>query len=187
MCLHPMDLVANADHTSGSPEQQDKSGRFLSVIESHKGILYTVANAYCKNTEDRKDLIQEIVIQIWHAFDTYDPQFKYSTWIYRIALNVAISFYRKETRRMRISGHLPDDILTLPDATYDAQKSEEIEILHRFIAELCEFDKALMLLYLDEKSYKEIAEITGITETNVATKIARIKIALKAKFTSLNQ
>ena len=182
-----MGISANPDRTPAMPDQQERTERFLSVIESHKGILYTIANAYCKNTEDRKDLIQEIVIQIWKSFDTYDPQFKFSTWIYRIALNVAISFYRKETRRMRLAGHLPEDILTLPDINQDDGKSEDIGVLHRCIAELRELDKALMLLYLDEKSYKEIADITGITETNVATKIARIKIALKSKFTSLNQ
>ncbi len=86
-----------------------------------------------------------------------------------------------------MAADLPEDILTLPDPLPDAEQEAAIGILHRFIAELRELDKALMLLYLDEKSYKEIAEITGITETNVATKIARIKIALKSKFTILNQ
>ena len=76
-----------------------KTDLFLSVIETHKGIIYKVANSYCKDTENKKDLVQEIVLQLWKSFDSYNNQFKHSTWIYRIALNVAISYYRKEERR----------------------------------------------------------------------------------------
>lgn len=74
----------------------ERADKFLSVLDSHKGILYKVAHSYCKNIEDRKDLVQQIIYHIWKSFDNYNPEFQYSTWIYRIALNVAISFYRKE-------------------------------------------------------------------------------------------
>ncbi len=77
-------------------EPEKDSGLFLSVVETHKGILYKVANAYCKDAFDRQDLIQEILVQLWKSFERYDSQYKHSTWIYRIALNVAISFYRKD-------------------------------------------------------------------------------------------
>ena len=76
---------------------------FLSVIENNKGIIYKVANSYCKDDEDRKDLVQEIIFQLWQSFGKYDDQYKLSTWMYRIALNVAISFYRKGSRRKDIS------------------------------------------------------------------------------------
>ncbi|MEI7583301.1 sigma-70 family RNA polymerase sigma factor [Runella sp.] len=162
----------------------DKSALFLSVIESHKGILYKVANSYCKDSEDRKDLIQEMMVQLWKSFESYTDQYKYSTWIYRIALNVAISFYRKENRRKEIANPLDDDILNVSDTTMPTEKEQNLAVLHQFIAELKELDKALMLLYLEEKSHKEIAEIIGISETNAATKIGKIKALLKQKFSS---
>lgn len=163
-----------------------KSEEFLRVIQAHKGIIYKVANAYCKDAEDRNDLVQEIMIQLWKSFDKYNEQFKYSTWIYQITLNVAISFYRKESRRQHVANPINDNILNYSDTAANDETEENICILHRFIAELKELDKALMLLYLEEKSYREIAEIIGISETNVATKIGRIKIILKQKFSNVN-
>lgn len=160
----------------------DASTLFVSVIESNKGILYKIANAYCRDPESRNDLIQETILQLWKSFENYDKQYKYSTWIYRIALNVAISFYRTEKRRNHLKIPISEVITDLADASIKGEKEEELALLQLFIAELKEMDKALMLLYLDEKSHKEIAEITGISETNVATKIGRIKILLKQKF-----
>ena len=164
-----------------------KTDAFLSVIESHKGIVYKIANAYCKDAEDRKDVVQEIIVQLWKSFDTYNNQYKYSTWVYRIALNVAISFYRKEHRRKQNAEPLYDDILNMTDANVPGEKEAAIGFLHQCIGELKEIDKALMLLYLEEKSYKEIAEIIGISETNVATRIGRIKTILKQKFSVIKQ
>lgn len=91
----------------------DKSERFLAVIQTHKGILYKIANAYCHDAEDRKDLVQEIIIQLWKSFDNYSDQYKYSTWIYRIALNVAISFYRKENKRKQVDSPLSEGVLNM--------------------------------------------------------------------------
>ncbi len=161
---------------------QDKNDLFISVIERHKGIIYKVAISYCKDDEDRKDLIQEIFVQLWKSFDNYNDDYKYSTWIYRISLNVAISFYRKENTRTKISNPLTDGILNFAVTKDTEEKEINLSILQQFISELKPLDKALMLLYLEEKSYKEISEIIGYTETNVATKISRIKIVLKEKF-----
>lgn len=158
---------------------------FLSVIAAHKGMLYKIANAYCKNADDRQDLIQEIIAQLWQFFGKYDSRYKYSTWIYRIALNLAISFYRKESRRKEISNLILDSILYLPDISYDNETDFKINLLKQFIDELKELDKALLLLYLDEKSHKEIAEIMEISQTNVATRIGRIKDRLKQKFSQI--
>lgn len=159
---------------------------FLEVIEAHKGILYKIARLYCKEADDRDDLVQEMIIQLWKSFSRYDSQYKYSTWIYRICLNVAISFYRKESNRKEMAHPYTEAILHFRGADPLEDRGEEIHQLYRFISELREMDKALILLYLDEKSYKEIAEIIGLTETNVATKLNRIKAQLKQKFITLN-
>lgn len=163
---------------------EPKSNHFLAIVNANKGIVYKVAHLYCNDPEARKDLIQEIIIQLWKSFDNYNEKYKQSTWIYRIALNVAISSYRKEVRRKGISNPLSVDLLSLEDSDHASEIEPEIGVLYQFISELKELDKALMLLYLDEKSYKEISEILGITETNVATKIGRIKNLLKQKYSS---
>lgn len=165
--------------------QTEKSNIFLSVLETHKGIIYKVANAYCIHAEDRKDLIQEIIVQLWKSFDRYNDEYKYTTWIYRIALNVAISFYRKENRRKQLTDPLSDNIVSLGEDNAVFETNKNIGYLNQFIAGLKELDKALMLLYLEEKSHKEIAEITGMSETNVSTKIGRIKKILKQKFSTI--
>lgn len=165
----------------------EKTDRFLSVVEINKGIIYKITNSYCKDTEDRKDLIQEIISQLWKSFDSYSDQYKYSTWIYRIALNVAISFYRKENRRKTISSPLSESIFSFADRHDNTGSESNIELLQQFISELKDLDKALLLLYLEEKSHREIAEIIGISETNVATKIGRIKAILKQKFSTLEK
>lgn len=164
-----------------APPKEDKV--FLSVIELHKGIIYKIANSYCHHTEDRKDLIQEIIFQLWRSFDRYNDQYKYSTWLYRIALNVAISFYRKDSKRNNSARELTTDIIVFTEETADV---EQLQLLQRFIFELPELDRAIMLLYLEEKSYKEIADILGLTETNIATKINRIKSKLKNKFSTIH-
>ncbi|MFY0674094.1 MAG: sigma-70 family RNA polymerase sigma factor [Bacteroidia bacterium] len=161
-----------------------KREEFLATIESHKKIIYKVVNSYCKNKEDRKDLEQEIIIQLWSSFDKYNKEYKYSTWIYRIALNVAISFYRKENKwSVKDDVYNVDSIYSIKeDHEYDTELDEGIRLLQEFIGQLDELNKALMLLYLEEKPYAEIAGILGITETNVATKVSRLKLKLKNKF-----
>ncbi len=160
----------------------DKSDFFLSVIETNKGIIYKVANLYCKDTEDRKDLVQDIILKLWKSFDSYNEEFKHSTWIYRIALNAAISFYRKEKLRKKITSPFSESLFNIGDFENNKLIEQSTLFLNQFISELKELDKALMLLYLEEKSHKEMAEIIGITETNVATKVGRIKTILKHKF-----
>jgi RNA polymerase sigma-70 factor (ECF subfamily) len=168
----------------------DSTGRtnlFLSVIETNSGLIYKVAHAYCSNAEDRKDLLQEIIVQIWRSFDSYNSRYKYSTWMYRIALNTAISFYRKESRRKQVFDPLPDGILYFSDAHAEDEIEEKTGVLQQCIAELKALDKALLLLYLEEKSQKEIAAIMGITETNVATRMGRIRNRLKQKFSGIKK
>lgn len=164
---------------------ESNSETFFSVVEANKGIIYKVVNSYCKDLEDRKDLTQEILIQLWKSFDNYNDQYKRSTWIYRIALNVSISFYRKENSRQKLIYPLTNYIIGVSAISDAPEKETNHILLEQFISELKDFDKAIALLYLEEKSYKEIAEVMGITETNVATKISRIKEKLKQNFSNI--
>lgn len=166
-------------------DKNEKSDIFLSLIQSNKGIIYKVANSYCENIEDRKDLVQEIIIQLWKSFVDYNDSYKYTTWMYRISLNIAISFYRKENSRKRISSPFTEGIFSLTDNEVLEDKESDLGILQQLIMGLKELDKALMLLYLEEKSHKEISQIIGISETNVATKINRIKILLRQEFNKI--
>ena len=166
-------------------DQIDKA-EFLKLIRQNKGIIFKICNSYCKKPEDRDDLAQEIIYQLWKSFGNYNPGFKYSTWMYRIALNVAISFYRME-RESRVLVSMDERLMEIADYEENSDETHEnISLLQQFIHQLKELDRALMILYLDEKNYKEIAEILGITETNVATKLSRIKDILKQKFATLN-
>lgn len=152
----------------------------LQRIQDNKGILYKISSSYCRNAGDREDLMQEMVYQLWRSGQQFDETQKFSTWMYRIALNVAISFYRKANRSgvtvaLDAEAHFADDS---PNEVLE----ERIGVLQRFVRELNELDKALMILYLEERPYREIAEILGISETNVATKLSRIKGRLKQEF-----
>lgn len=157
---------------------------FSALIDEHKGIIYKIANSYCRNAEDRKDLIQEIIVQLWKSHDRYDDRFKLSTWIYRIAFNVAISAYRREKKRTeRVS---PLEEIIIEPAAESESPDPKIATLHRIIDQLDELNRALMILYLDDNSYRDIAGILGLTETNVATKINRLKLKIKEQFTQTN-
>jgi RNA polymerase sigma-70 factor (ECF subfamily) len=163
----------------------NKKDRFIKTIDEHKKIIYKIVNSYCPNRENRKDLEQEIIIQLWNSFDKYDSNYKYSTWMYRIALNVAISFYRKEKKwSLKSDFYNEESIFRIEEDKFEEEieLDHNLKLLQEFINNLNELNKALMLLYLEEKSYEEIAEILGITKTNVATKISRIKLKLKNEF-----
>src|SRR5689334_10268431 len=122
--------------TSKEPIRQEE--QFVQVIERHKGILYKVVRSYCRDEEERKDLLQEIVYQMWKSFERYDPQYAYSTWIYRIALNVAISSYRKSSIRKNHKHPITESILEFPDEVLDPEKEQQVSLLYQFIQELKE-------------------------------------------------
>jgi RNA polymerase sigma-70 factor (ECF subfamily) len=168
---HPAPAVAESPQGS----QQD---RFLLLLEAHKRILFKVAGSYGKTPADREDLAQEMVLQLWRSFHRYQERFRFSTWMYRIALNVAISFCRRETRRSR---HViaADDSILLEAAGASSAGGNELRLLHEFLQQLDELDRALMILYLDGNPHDVIAEILGISETNVGTKVSRIKQRLR--------
>jgi len=160
-----------------TPAQQQ---RFQSLMEEHKKILYKVCNSYCRNRDDHEDLAQEIIVQLWRSFGSFDGRCRFSTWMYRIALNVAISFHRRESTRTRHVLSDEEQLLNAVDET--ASQPEEMQLLYQFIAALDPLNKALVLLYLDGNSYLEIAEVLGISETNVATKISRLKQTMRQEF-----
>jgi RNA polymerase sigma-70 factor (ECF subfamily) len=158
---------------------------FQEIIEQHRGILYKVARTYCQNDIDRQDLVQEISIQIWRSLNRYNDKYKMSTWVYRISLNVAISFYRKNIHRKGKNIPLDEHIYQIQEAD-NTEKEQQLNLLEQFINELNSLDKALMLLYLEDKSNAEIADILGISVSNVSTKAGRIKERLRNRFSQLN-
>lgn len=164
---------------------KELSQKFHQIIEQHKGILFRVAKTYCRNDDDRQDLLQEMMIQIWKSLHKYNDNFAITTWLYRVSLNVAISFYRKNANRQDLSLPLIDEILSIQDET-GSERQEQLSLLEQFISELNDLDKALIVLYLEDKSHTEISEIMGLSVSNIGTKLGRIKEKLKKKFSNIN-
>ena len=159
----------------------DADARFLAALEPHRGILYKVARAYGRSAADREDIVQETVVQLWRAFPKYDPAYKFSTWMYRIALNVAISWRRRERTQTQHLHHAGGELLEGLAAAM-AEGGEEVALLYRCIAAYGDLDRALLMLYLDGEGQQDIASVLGITSTNVATKLGRLKVRLRDDF-----
>tara|TARA_B100001079_G_C16401093_1_gene511381 strand:- start:730 stop:1236 length:507 start_codon:yes stop_codon:yes gene_type:complete len=159
-----------------------KKKLFAQSMEQHKGIVYKVVNSYCQNQGDRQDLAQEILTTMWLAYDNYNKKYKFSTWMYRIALNVAISYYRKDSKREDKASANEECIVHIADLSQEGERSEEVMQLYQFIGQLDKLNKAIMLLYLESESHDSIAKSLGISKTNVATRISRIKETLKNQF-----
>jgi RNA polymerase sigma factor (sigma-70 family) len=155
---------------------------FIKIIRDHQSLIYRICYSYCNDAGSRKDLEQEILIALWHSLRKFDGRVKLSTWIYRVALNTAISFYRSGKKTAEHEQPFSEALIAYADQGYDTEQDEQIARLYRFIGELGDFDKALVLLYLDDKKYKEISGILGIPETNVSTRLGRIKEKLRKQF-----
>jgi RNA polymerase sigma-70 factor, ECF subfamily len=159
----------------------NQRGHFEQMLQSHRGIVYKVAGSYSRTAADRDDLAQEICLQLWRAFPDYDAHRKFSTWMYRVALNVAISQIRRAaSRKDEQLESLELFHLETLCAEENAERQAQLEALQAFITELEPLNRALMLLYLDDHSYADMAAVLGISETNVATKISRIKNTLRS-------
>ncbi|MGA7965243.1 MAG: sigma-70 family RNA polymerase sigma factor [Gammaproteobacteria bacterium] len=158
---------------------------FTTQLHEHRKIVFKVAAIYARGTEDRRDLEQEICVQLWRSFARYDEACgKFSTWMYRVALNVAIS----QLRRTHRTGSdcfepLEEHHLESIGGELNSEPDERLHALYAFIDKLDALNRALILLYLEDRSYAEIAEILGISETNVATKLGRIKQTLRGQMT----
>ena len=152
---------------------------FTAAIKENEGILFKIAAVYTNSSEDKQDLIQEIIYQLWKSYDSFNQQSRFSTWMYRVALNVAI--YQLKVSKKKI--------LTVPieDQNFNYQEDdnsaieEKWKLFRKQIEGLNLLDKAIVTLYLDDKSYDEIAEVIGISSSNVGTKISRIKEKLKSQ------
>jgi RNA polymerase sigma-70 factor (ECF subfamily) len=158
---------------------------FTGLLEQHAGIIRKVAFGYTSTVADREDLTQEITLQLWRAFPRYSADRPFSTWMYRIALNVAVSFLRRHTHPVRQTVPFEENEIAVMDDS--ASPDERVALLQQVIASLPAFDRALLLLYLDDHSYREIAAILGLTETNVATKLNRLKQRVRAETLKLNR
>jgi RNA polymerase sigma-70 factor (ECF subfamily) len=153
-------------------EKRESDAQFLEMIRRNEGIIFKVTSFYADKEHPIGDLYQEVVLNLWKGFPSFRGESKYSTWIYRIALNTCVSFYRRSKRDISYV----DISMDIPDT---ADNNEQIQELYLLINRLGKIERALVLLYLDDKPYKEIAEITGLSVTNVATKLSRIKDKLK--------
>ncbi len=151
---------------------------FVGLLNQHCGIIFKICKIYCRNQDDRPDLFQEIVLQLWKAFPRFKHEANISTWMYRIGMNTAISNFRKErNRQSSVSfSNLP---YPLPDFSETDDFMIETEPLYKAIDLLSQIEKAVILLYLDDKSYEEMAEILGISKSNVGVKLNRIKAKLE--------
>ncbi|MBN8714520.1 MAG: sigma-70 family RNA polymerase sigma factor [Xanthomonadales bacterium] len=155
---------------------------FVALLREHRGIVFKVAGLYSRSVADREDLVQEIGTQLWRSFGRYDAaRGKFSTWMYRIALNVAISQARRWREADRLEPLEMHHLETVGGGESIREQDERLAALHAFIGQLDALNRALILLYLEDRSYAEMAEILGISETNVATKLGRIKQKLRGQ------
>ncbi|KZC19258.1 MULTISPECIES: RNA polymerase sigma factor [Rhodanobacter] len=159
--------------------------RFESLLHEHRRIVFKVAGLYSRSAADRDDLVQEISAQLWRSFGGYDEgRAKFSTWLYRIALNVAISQARRWPEADRMEPLDTHHLETIGGGEPIAEQDERLAALHAFIGRLDPLNRALILLYLEDRSYAEIAQILGVSETNVATKLGRIRQKLRGQMTA---
>jgi RNA polymerase sigma factor (sigma-70 family) len=152
---------------------------FIEIIQKNAGLIYKVVKVYTNSKEDEQDLYQDIVYQLYKSFDSFRNDSKISTWMYRIALNTAIANLKKEKRKVE---YIPiyEALLNKADAN-DTLKEEQFEVLYVQIKKLDTVEKGIILLYLEGKTYDEIASITGFTTTNIGTRLGRIKQKLIAQ------
>lgn len=157
-------------------QQQEAERQFEKHIRENELLIYKVCRMYAYTTADREDLFQEIVIQLWKAYPRFERRSKFSTWLYRVALNTAITGLRmkKDFIESREPGQLPEHI---PDE--NAGREEELKQLHKAIEQLNQVEKAIVMLYMEDRSYEEMEEILGLSTGNLRVKMNRIKEKLR--------
>lgn len=163
---------------------RDRKAQFVELLQAHRGLLYKVSRAFGRSAAERADLVQEVVVNLWQAYPRYDDRLKFSTWMYRIALNVAISWRRREktqTQHLAASGEvILENIADLETGAFEADV--DLTLLYTSIHRFGALDRALLLLYLDGLSHQEISAVLGITATHISTKIGRLKERLREYF-----
>lgn len=156
---------------------------FVQLLNRHAGIVYKVCIIYCDTATAREDLFQEIVLQLWKAWPSFRSDARFSTWMYRVALNTAITNYRRE---LRVPRRMPLEGLEIPDLSGTGKDEEAVRMLYKAIDQLNIIERAIILLYLDGSSYEEMSEITGITCNHVGVKLNRIKMKLETILKTLH-
>ena len=148
---------------------------FIQLVNQNLGIAHKISRVYAMDAEEREDVLQEMMYQLWKSYKSFDGRSKFSTWMYSVCLNTAITHLRKEKRSpMQVSLTSID----IPDVAEDGGKEEMLTELFIAIERLDKIDKSIVLLYLEKKSHEEISEITGLTRSNVAVRFSRIKSKL---------
>ena len=163
--------------------QNKLENKFLSDFEKNQNIVHKVCRIYTTNQDQHNDLFQEIAIQVWKNYSKFRGEAKFSTWMYRVALNTAISLYRKSSRSIKTQD-FSDVSFKIKSVDYDDTKDQQLKALYDGIRELSDIEKALIFLYLEDKPYKEIAITLGITEVNARVKMNRAKDKLKKSLNS---
>jgi len=156
-----------------------KEDEFLKQIEENRGIIYKVINLYANDLEDKKDLYQEIVFQAWKSYPNFRSESKFSTWLYKVSLNVSMTYLSKTKKQTRVTETFP-----LEMQVEHSELSERAEVLYRAIRTLNELERGIIMLHLDGYDNTEISEIAGLTKVNTGVKLHRIKQQL---ITLLNQ
>jgi RNA polymerase sigma-70 factor (ECF subfamily) len=151
---------------------------FSELIEKNQGIIHKVCRIYTTNEEDSQDLFQEILLQLWKSYKSFKGNSKFTTWMYRVALNTAITLFRKSTKRISTLD-IDNTLYKIYEDNEYPDKQEQINQLYEAIKKLSEIERALILLYLEDLPYKDIADTLGITEVNARVKMNRTKAKLK--------
>lgn len=170
----------NSDATNETERElsmENPDSTFEKMIFKNQLLIHKICNIYGKSDADKEDLFQEITIQLWKSFASFEHKSKFSTWLYRVALNTAITQKRKEKRSPEFSS-LTVEEMQIPESSRSEADEDELRALQLAIRQLKKIDRAIIFLYLEEKSYQEIADIIGITPKNVGVKIVRIKAKL---------
>jgi RNA polymerase sigma factor (sigma-70 family) len=150
---------------------------FLGKIETHKGIIHKVSKIYMDNAEDREDLFQEIILQLWKAYTTFKGDSQFSTWMYRVALNTALIYFKKEKKKPDNQRIEPD--MDIKDESQGDEKESQLDYFYQAVQQLNSVEKALIFLFLEGQSHKEIGKNLGITEVNARVKLNRTKDKLQ--------
>ena len=152
--------------------------QFVTNLEQHQNIVHKICRIYTNDQAAHNDLFQEISIQLWKAYPKFRGDAKFSTWMYRVALNTAITLYRKKKRGIQTIDY--DSVhFRIKAEEYDGEEEKQLTLLYSAVKELNDIDKALVFLYLEDKNYKEISETLGISEVNARVKMNRVKTKLK--------
>jgi len=152
--------------------------QFVTALESNQNIVHKVCTLYTNDRDSHNDLFQEITIQLWKAYPKFRGESKFSTWMYRVALNTAITLYRKSKRRIKTQDY-ESVIFKIKADEYDETEEQQLKLMYKALKQLSDIDKALVFLYLEDKNYAEISETLGITEVNARVKMNRIKTKLR--------